>query len=72
MTRPQHSLSTLRAALTDDDARLACRRLPAFPAWDLFTHRVPVECFSFDLYYVISFPPHSLGFDGATESMGDK
>ena len=73
ITWPWHSLSTLRAALTDDDARLACRGWPAFPAWDFApisigtgTHRVPLECFSSDQIYVISFPPHSLSLDGAT------
>ena len=72
ITRPQHSLSTLRAALAGDDARLACRRRPAFPAWDFIpvfsgigTHRVPLECFSHDPIYVIKFPPHSLSLDGA-------
>jgi len=45
----------------------------AFPARDFIptfagtaTHRVPIECFSFDMPYVISLPPHSLSFDGAT------
>jgi hypothetical protein len=45
----------------------------AFPARDFIptftgvaTRRVPIECFSFDMPYVISLPPHSLSFDGAT------
>jgi hypothetical protein len=34
-SRPQESLSTLRATVTDDDARLACRGWPTVAAWDL-------------------------------------
>ena len=34
-TRPQVSLSTLRAAVTDDDARLASCWRPTFARWDL-------------------------------------
>ena len=74
----RHSLSTLRAALADDDARLACGwhasplmtyalGLP-FPR-GIRTHRVPIECFSFGMFYVIPLPPHSLSFDGATRAV---
>ncbi len=33
------------------------------------THRVPIECFSFGMFYVIPLPPHSLSFDGATRAV---
>ena len=38
--QPGHSLSTLRAALADDDARLACRCWLGFPARDLPSRRL--------------------------------
>lgn len=48
----------------------------AFPARDFIptfagaaTRRVPIECFSFDMFYVISLHPHSLSFDGATTTV---
>ena len=34
ITRPQHWLFTLRAAITDDDAKLASGGWPIFPGWD--------------------------------------
>jgi hypothetical protein len=34
ITRPQHWLFTLRAAITDDDAKLASGGWPLFPGWD--------------------------------------
>ena len=34
ITQPWHSLSTLHAALTDDDARLASGWRPTFTGWD--------------------------------------
>lgn len=40
ISQPGHSLSTLRAALTDDDARLACRCWLFFPVRDLPSRRL--------------------------------
>ena len=34
ITRPQHWLFTLRAAIADDDAKLASGGWPLFPGWD--------------------------------------
>ena len=34
ITRPQHWLFTLRAAIADDDAKLASGDWPTFPGWD--------------------------------------
>jgi hypothetical protein len=56
ITRPEHWLFTLRAAITDDDAKLASGGWPSFPGWD---SSVPTEFYR----EVSAFrPPLPLGF----------
>jgi hypothetical protein len=56
ITRPQHWLFTLRAAIADDDAKLASGGWPLFPGWD---SSLPTEfCWEVSAFR----PPLPLGF----------
>jgi len=71
-TRLGHSLSTLRAALTSDDARLVSGWWPAFPC-GIRTHRAPIECVSCRsaLCHFVTSPLSELGWrDRAAARMG--